>query len=84
MQTIPTLRLATIVVEFLVAGNAPYIGGHAVLSLENFLRPQRFIENRAAPKQLRAQFRFRVGRWPEAVHPRRIPSFTSPGIAGMA
>src|SRR5713226_84643 len=48
VQSVPTLGLVAVVVEFLVAGHAPHVGSHAVLGLENFLRPQHFVQNCAA------------------------------------
>src|SRR5467141_4298902 len=69
VQSVPPFGLNAITIKFLVAGHAPHIGSHAILSLENFLRSQSFVENRAASKQLRAQLCFPVGRRSEAVHP---------------
>src|SRR6266404_8248235 len=69
MQTVPTLGLDAVEIKLLITGHAPNVGGYAVLRLENLLRAQRFVENRAASKQLRAQLRLRVWRRPEAVHP---------------
>src|SRR6266566_4433630 len=51
----------------------PSVPSDARFCFENLLRPQHFVENRAAPKQLRAQLRLRVGRGPKAVHAAQNP-----------
>ncbi len=56
MQKIPSLGVDAVVVKRLVAGNTPHIGRDAVFFLEKFLRLQRFAENCAAAKDLRAKF----------------------------
>ena len=69
MQAVPTLRLGAVVVEFLVAGDAPHVRGHAIFGFENLLGAQCFVQDGAAAEQLGAQFGFAIRRLPEAVHP---------------
>ena len=52
MQPVPTLRRQRIAAQFVVAGHAPHIGGDVILLGQNFLRPQRLIQNRTAAEQL--------------------------------
>ena len=54
MQTVPAFCFDGIGVEAFVAGDAPDIGGNAIILFENFLRLERFVEDRAAAENLRA------------------------------
>ena len=69
MQAVPALRFHAVVVEFLVAGDAPNVGGHSILGFENLLCAESFIQDGPAAEQLRFQLGLGVRCLPEAVHP---------------
>src|SRR5271154_4540890 len=47
MEPIPTLDRERVAAQFVVAGNAPDIGGNAKAVGKNFLGAQRLVQNRA-------------------------------------
>ena len=57
MQHVPAFAVVAIAVEVLVTGNAPNVGGNAVLFFENLLRLEHLIHDGPAAKQLGAQRR---------------------------
>ena len=56
MQHVPTLGSQRIAAQQLVARRAPYIGRDVELFGENFLRAQRFSEQRPAAENMRLVF----------------------------
>lgn len=56
MEDIPALGVETVVVKLLIAGDAPDIGGDAVIFFENLLRVKGFEEDCSAAEKLGAEF----------------------------
>ncbi len=69
MQQIPALGGVAVAVELLIAGDAPDVGSHVVLTGEDLLGLERLVQDGAAAEQVRARLpRLRLGR-AEPVHP---------------
>ena len=68
MKHIPALAVVCFTIQLLVAGHAPYVGGHTVFLFQNLLRLEHFIHNRAAAEQLRVQLSILLFGGLEAVH----------------
>ena len=60
MQPVPALHFQSVAPQFVVAGDAPDVGGNLILLRQDLLRAQSFVQNRAASEQLHLRrFRFR-------------------------
>src|SRR5271165_7036100 len=52
MQPVPALGTQRVAAQFVVAGHTPDVGSNGVFLGQNFLRPQRLVQNRTATEQL--------------------------------
>ena len=52
MQPVPALHAQGLPAQLVIAGHAPHVRGNLVALLQNLLRPQGFVENRAAAEKL--------------------------------